>query len=204
MWSFSVVVQTHESATEFADGLVDQVAPLDGPADAESREQITKAIEAAKLLLDSGALGGPGTTINVTLSGHANAGHAPLDGWQNDFLSLSFAQVGYAPPGGDVGPGRVTEASTLREPDAASEPTHAAPAFPAPGEQTAAAEHAAANVETTTIAEPAVPQTDEALAAELGVSPAPVVVPPVGQNPEGWPPSTSTPTPAAPEAGSTP
>lgn len=54
-------------------------------------EQFEAGLHAAQSILASGAVGdGP---AHVTLSGHANQGHRPRDGWANDTITVSVSQA---------------------------------------------------------------------------------------------------------------
>lgn len=153
MWAFSVTTQRPQdgdlsiAATPAA--LAALPADIAGaPWEAASVEQVEAVIHAIESIANSGVLGPPGATLNVTVSGHANADHRPDSAGGGasatpDFVTISIAQVGY-PVGhadGDVGGGGVVT-TELAPPDAAA------------------------------------------------------VVPPVGQNPAGWP----GPDPSAPPA----
>lgn len=61
--------------------------PLNDEVDQEQTEQIDVAIAAAKLL--AGAVGRPGDEVFVSISGHANPGHAPKEGWSNETVTVS-------------------------------------------------------------------------------------------------------------------
>lgn len=69
--------------------------------DAEATEQVSAAVAAAKGLISSGALGS-GYTYSVSLYGHANAGHAPADGWANDSVTITVTQSAPVPPTGEA------------------------------------------------------------------------------------------------------
>jgi len=61
----------------------------------EADMQHDAALMAFANVLDFGALGDfYKYTYTLTLSGHANPGHEPTDGWANDQLSMVIAQTG--------------------------------------------------------------------------------------------------------------
>lgn len=49
------------------------------------------AIDAAKALIASGALGS-GATFLASLNGHANPGNRPREGWSNDYVTVNLYQ----------------------------------------------------------------------------------------------------------------
>lgn len=162
-WSVTLTVQTGAKIDLDAELLADRVAPLDGPAVAESRDQIAAAVAAAELVLSTGALGPIGTTVALTLNGHANAEHAPTNGYVGDMVSMSIVQVGYPPAGAtpeNTGPGSVTPSVPLRAAGAVPEAPPVTPVAPLHESGVAADEHAAATI------------ADAELAAELASSPA--------------------------------
>lgn len=55
-------------------------------------EQFAAARAAVKELVGSGAFGDGSKEFSVQLSGHANPGHEPLEGWSNDCVSVHVAQ----------------------------------------------------------------------------------------------------------------
>jgi len=57
----------------------------------EHREQYANALNLAKALIDSGAVGEG--EFNVSLSGHGNPDHQKTPGWGNDFVSVQVTQV---------------------------------------------------------------------------------------------------------------
>lgn len=72
-------------------GAVQPPSPLSG----EPAEQLEQARQAAVAIIDSGAVGDPAShRFNVSLSGHANPGHEPQDGYSNnDAVSISIGQA---------------------------------------------------------------------------------------------------------------
>jgi hypothetical protein len=62
-----------------------------GPLDEGMQEQFDAAKQAVYGLITSGAFGND-KTFNVNLSGHANVGHEPQDGWSNDHVTVSVGQ----------------------------------------------------------------------------------------------------------------
>ncbi len=57
-------------------------------------EQFEAALNAARVLLVRGTVGGG--NVNVTLSGHANPGHKPRQGWANDTVTVSVSSAARA------------------------------------------------------------------------------------------------------------
>ncbi len=55
-------------------------------------EQVSAAIDAVEALLSSGVVGTEGD-VHLTLSGHANPGHKPREGYANDFLAVNVASA---------------------------------------------------------------------------------------------------------------
>jgi len=56
----------------------------------ESQVAFVAAKQATSTLLESGALGQG--NFNVSLSGHANPGNVPADGWVNDCVTIRITQ----------------------------------------------------------------------------------------------------------------
>lgn len=57
----------------------------------EAEEQIGVAVEAAKTIIRSGAVG-TGKKLSVSISGHANPNHEPLERYANDAITVSIYQ----------------------------------------------------------------------------------------------------------------
>jgi hypothetical protein len=56
-------------------------------------EQLMRAKEAAKALIDSGAVGESDKyDFTVYLSGHSNPDHMPVSGWANDQITVTVSQ----------------------------------------------------------------------------------------------------------------
>lgn len=55
--------------------------------------EVTDHLEAIALAVQvlSEAIGRPDDPISVTISGHANEGHAPAAGWSNEAMSISLS-----------------------------------------------------------------------------------------------------------------
>lgn len=58
----------------------------------EGQEQLELGRDVARRIIDSGAVG-EGEKFNITLSGHANPGHQPREGWATDMVSVSVSQT---------------------------------------------------------------------------------------------------------------
>lgn len=59
---------------------------------AAATEQFNQAVAAVRYLAVV-CVPDEETLVNVTMSGHANPGHAPSPGWANDALTVSVTQV---------------------------------------------------------------------------------------------------------------
>lgn len=165
MWAYNVITQRPEEGDLSLGDDWAQLAGLNGDESAAALDQVQAVTLAIESLVNAGALGPRGVTLNLTVSGHANPDHRPtLVGGgvgRPDYVTLSVAQVGY-PEAGSGAPGSVvTEPIPAASPDASPDPD------------------AKTDVEPDAAA-------DAALGARLG-APSVVVVPPVGQDPEGWP-----------------
>lgn len=55
------------------------------------KEQVVVACEVAKLIAESGVIGKDKDYV-VSLSGHANEGHEPKEGYANDYIAVSISQ----------------------------------------------------------------------------------------------------------------
>lgn len=58
----------------------------------EHKRQHDEALLAATQVLINGAVGSPNKTYMLTLSGHGNPNHEPVNGWSNDFVSITVTQ----------------------------------------------------------------------------------------------------------------
>lgn len=90
-WNFSVNGVTKENAdaalNAAAEGQIDNI--MRGDSGEEMMAQAEQSTYAAVAIIESGCLGdGP---FLVSLSGHANPGHEPRDGWVNDVVSISIS-----------------------------------------------------------------------------------------------------------------
>lgn len=84
-WSTSTSVGMAKDAVE-----VD--APvLSDAVEVEQGEQFAAALAAAKLLL--AAVGRPGDKVVVLLNGHANPGHAPRPGWDDEQIVITVRAI---------------------------------------------------------------------------------------------------------------
>lgn len=83
---------TAYAASVDIDGIATIEVPY--PIDDDPREQFEKAKQLAIDLVESGVVGGsPDHRFNVSLSGHANPGHEPTEGWSNDAVTISISQA---------------------------------------------------------------------------------------------------------------
>lgn len=62
--------------------------------EAEATELVNAASEAVRLV--AAALGEKWSSASISISGHANPGHGPKEGWANDCLTISVAVTAYA------------------------------------------------------------------------------------------------------------
>ena len=59
----------------------------------EMDEQFTEAKRVAGVIIESGVVGDPQGWFNISLSGHANPGHKPAEGWANDSCVVNIYQA---------------------------------------------------------------------------------------------------------------
>lgn len=64
-----------------------------GDASPQVLEQFEEAKKLAKQLIESSVVGDPHKVYRVSLSGHANKGHVPHNGFANDTVTVSVTQV---------------------------------------------------------------------------------------------------------------
>lgn len=69
------------------------VAPLPPELAPHVQEQVDKAKATALAIVKSGVIGDADAHFFVSLSGHANPGHVPAEGWANDCISVSVSQA---------------------------------------------------------------------------------------------------------------
>jgi hypothetical protein len=100
-WSFSVPETPGEefpdavraAATTQIDAIRNEWTwASDGEKEA-SCKQVAAAARAAGLLYGTGTIGPPSHRFGATLSGHANPGHGPRDGFANDVVTVSIYQA---------------------------------------------------------------------------------------------------------------
>lgn len=84
-WGTRTLVEASKDAIEVPDPV------LSDDVGSEQAEQLTAAREALAALV--GAVGRPGDKVVVTLSGHANPGHAPRPGWANECITVQVTAV---------------------------------------------------------------------------------------------------------------
>lgn len=77
---------------EVTDGVVGDVQAFN-VSTPEHAEQYERAVEAARQLISSGAVGKSIKKFKVALSGHGNENHEPAKGWASDFINISVVQV---------------------------------------------------------------------------------------------------------------
>lgn len=90
-WSASLGATKATDIDAAIDGCA--TSPPEDGLDEEVVEQVNAARAAAKGLVASGAVGDSEKAFTVTLSGHSNEGHEPADGWANDCVTVTIAQV---------------------------------------------------------------------------------------------------------------
>ncbi len=89
-FSLSVTAARPEVAAAVADaGQRYDLTGNDAPT--ETRELIDAAPAIAQTAAD--LLGRPEDTVTVSVSGHANLGHARREGWSNDMITVSVSVV---------------------------------------------------------------------------------------------------------------
>jgi len=78
----------------------------DNQPSAEAMESVQAAVAGLQTIIASGVVGTG--TVSASISGHANPGHEPVQGWANDFLQVSIYCTSPAPTAaaqpGDSGP----------------------------------------------------------------------------------------------------
>lgn len=66
---------------------------LPGGLSPDSMEQAMVGSAAVQDIVKSGCLGDPEAKYFVSMTGHANPGHEPTEGWSNDSLYVSISQA---------------------------------------------------------------------------------------------------------------
>jgi exo-beta-1,3-glucanase (GH17 family) len=96
-FSFSFVAQTKDSFDSDFESAFEAYkagqASANQPLSDEAVEQIEAAADAAQMLVEVNGWPSEATHYNVTLSGHANPGHAPAQGYANDYVQVSVTQT---------------------------------------------------------------------------------------------------------------
>lgn len=100
-WSMSASIKPNDDVQAVLDARVEELNPAAAAAaygaEAESAAQVLEACEVVSSLIYSGALGEPASSaFSVSISGHANPGHAPTSGWSNDVININVTRI--APP----------------------------------------------------------------------------------------------------------
>lgn len=92
-WGVSYTVANRD-LTEESDAKLNQYLTdvVEGLSD-EAKHQVVVAMLNVITLIESGAIGDPAESYNVTISGHANPNHERTPGWSNDGLSISIYQT---------------------------------------------------------------------------------------------------------------
>lgn len=70
-------------------GSLEAGANSDPDAQASQDEQFAAALQAAQDL--AAAVGRPHDQVSVSLTGHANPGHAPRSGWADEFIQVNIS-----------------------------------------------------------------------------------------------------------------
>lgn len=91
-WSFSIPPTAREEFDEAADAARADANASIQQANPAGADQADEAIAVAKLIVESGVVGGPGTKVAASLSGHGNPDHQPAAGMANDTISVSVYQ----------------------------------------------------------------------------------------------------------------
>lgn len=94
--SWSLIVEVPVGADVHEAVAAAESSPPQATADAEVKEQIAAAKQAAVLLLTSAAVGRE-KTFRVTVYGHANPGHEPQDGYVTDQIRVEVVQLQSTP-----------------------------------------------------------------------------------------------------------
>ena len=89
-WSFGVTQVDKNTVDEALNSAAEThvVNAMRGDSGPEMSEQMEQAVYAVVAIVTSGVLGeGP---FSVSLSGHANPGHKPREGWADDAISINL------------------------------------------------------------------------------------------------------------------
>lgn len=83
-WSYST---TMDAGADFNLDAIKEAVTAQNP---DGLDQINVAMTAVHLLMQDASLG-DATEFYVSMSGHANPGHKPREGWANDAITVSVA-----------------------------------------------------------------------------------------------------------------
>lgn len=83
-WSYSTTI---ESGADFDLDAIKKVVAEQNP---DGLDQVGIAVEAAETLMSSPSLG-DAEEFYISMTGHANPGHKPREGWANDAITVSVA-----------------------------------------------------------------------------------------------------------------
>jgi hypothetical protein len=92
-WSINVPggADVEQSVADWEESYVEQF----GPVLPEVKQQIEAALAASKLIYESGCVGEG--VVSLSLSGHANEGHEPREGWAYDMLTVNVLRAAPVP-----------------------------------------------------------------------------------------------------------
>lgn len=92
-YSFSLEFEHGDDVAEMVAAAFDAEAP--GFSDAEVRRALMADVEPAVVAAVTSAVAAvsrPGDKVHVSVSGHHNAGKAPVTGWSDCYMSVSASQ----------------------------------------------------------------------------------------------------------------
>jgi len=90
-WSVSVAPVPRGEFESAVDAAAEDWSNMNQHAEAEAKEQVDKAVELVKALADA-VSDTVDRKIGATLSGHANPGHEPRDGYADDSITVNVYQ----------------------------------------------------------------------------------------------------------------
>lgn len=91
-WSFSIPPVPRADFDKAADKARADAQASIQQNNPDGADQADQAIKAAKLLVASGVVGGPGATVAASLTGHGNPDHKPASPMANDVVTVTVSQ----------------------------------------------------------------------------------------------------------------
>lgn len=82
----------YESTQDYTGDVRAPGSAKDEDLSAEAKEQVDLALKTANAVIAHAAIGGREKDYAVSLSGHANPGHAPTSGYANDCITVTVSQ----------------------------------------------------------------------------------------------------------------